>query len=93
MGHSITCNFQCTVNLSKGSSPIYGAMTYKDVKGLMLSEKEYQNKKGIEVVNVEIFAQTKTGERYLKGYDFAIMDNSGKIDYYNMQDKIPFYSF
>ena len=93
MGHSITCNFQVTVNLSNGSSPIYGAMTLKDIKGILLSEKEYQQTKGNAVVNAEIFAQTKTGERYLKGYDFMIMDNNLKLDYYNIGAAIPLYSF
>lgn len=93
MGHSITCNFQCTVNLSNGSSPIYGAMTLKGIKGILLSEKEYQAGNGNAVVNIEIFPQTKAGERYLKGYDFMIMDNTEKLDYYNIGQPIPFYTF
>lgn len=93
MGHSITCTFQVTVNLSSGASPIYGAMSYKDVKGLIESEKEYQATQGKQVVNAVIFPQTKAGERYMKGYDFAIMDAKHKIDYYYVTDKIPFYAF
>jgi hypothetical protein len=68
-------------------------MTLKDIKGILLTEKDYQSKKGIAVVNIEIFAQTKAGERYLKGYDYMIMDAEGKIDYYNIGQPVPFYCF
>jgi len=94
MGHSVTCNFHCTVNLSNSSSsPVYGAMTIKDIKGILLSEKEYQKTKGNEVVKIDVFPQTKTGERYMKGKDFMIMDCNSKLDYYNVSDNIPLYSF
>jgi len=86
MGHSITCNFQVNVNLNNGVQVIYGAMSLKDVKGLMLTEKEYQSGKGIEVKNAEIWAQTKSGERYLKGYSFLLMDMNFTIKYMNWND-------
>jgi len=93
MGRSITCNFQVTVNLSNGPSPVYGAMSYKEVKGIIESEKQFQQAKGHAVVNAEIWPQTATGRKYLKGKDFAIMASDHTIDYYNVGDKIPFYCF
>lgn len=92
MGRTQTCNFQVTVNLSKGSSPIYGAMTLKDIRGLIESEREYQKAKGVSVINAEIWPQTANGRKYMKK-DFAIMDTTGNVDHYTVGDAIPFYSF
>ncbi len=89
MGRSITCNFQCTVKLSNGDMPMYGAMTLKDIKGILASEKAYQEPKGIKVYNITVFAQTKTGERYMKGYDYLKMDKYGVIHYCNIQIEEP----
>ncbi len=93
MGRSVTCTFQCTVNLSKGNSPIYGAMTLRDVKGILLSEQELRGREGVQVVNIEIWAQTAKGTQYMKGHDYMIMDAWGKIDYYNIEQPVPFYTF
>ena len=84
MGRSQTCNFQVNVNLSNGIQSVYGAMSLKDVKGIIASESEYQNSKGISVKNAEIWAQTKNGERYLKGFDYAQMDLNYSVTYYNI---------
>jgi len=89
MGRSITCNFQCTVKLSNKEYPIYGAMTLKDIRSIMASENAYQNPKGIKVNQIEIFAQTKTGEKYLKGNDYMIMDRYGVIHYCNIDTTLP----
>ena len=86
MGHSITCNFHCTVHLKNADSfPIYGAMTLKEVKGILASETEYQKAKNDFVTSIKIFPQTKTGERYMKGYDFLTMDKYGKVHYSTIQ--------
>ncbi len=85
MGRSQTCNFQCTVHLKNAQSfPVYGAMTLKDIKGILESEKQYQATKGDFVTSIKIFAQTKAGERYLKGNDFLTMDKYGKVHYSNI---------
>ena len=94
MGRSQTCNFQCTVHLKNADSyPIYGAMTLKEVKGILLSENDYQNKKGDHVTSIKIFAQTKAGERYLKGYDYLTMDKYGKIHYSKIDTGYPLPSY
>lgn len=94
MGRSITCNFQVHIAGSgKRGEAIYGAMTLKDIKGLIKSEQAYLDKDGHKVVKATVWSQTKAGERYMKGQDFFIMTPDGKIDYYNVTDNIPFYSF
>lgn len=86
MGRSQTCNFHCTVHLKNAELyPIYGAMTLKEVKGILNSESDYQKQKNDYVTSIKIFAQTKAGERYLKGYDFLTMDKYGKIHYSKIQ--------
>lgn len=86
MGRTQTCNFHCTVHLKHSDSfPIYGAMTLRDIKGILASENEYQKAKGDFVTSIKIFAQTKVGERYLKGYDYLTMDRYGNIHYSNIQ--------
>lgn len=82
MGHTRTCNFHVNVNVSGGKQLMAGANSFRDVKGLLLSEIEYQKSKGGKVLDAEIWAQTKAGERYLKGFDFAILDNDFKISYH-----------
>lgn len=93
MGRSITCNFHVAINVSNGKQSLMGAMSLKDIKGAILSEIEYQKDKGNRVVNAEVFSQTKTGERYMKGHDYFIMDVNGNIDYYNIGQSVPFYCF
>lgn len=94
MGKSITCNFEVQVATS-GTTELacYGAMTLKDIKGILASEKEHQKSKGHAVVKLNIWPQTAAGRNYMKGKDYAIMDCWGKMDYYNVQDSVPFYTF
>ena len=82
MGRSVTCNFHVEIQNESGSYPMYGAMTLKDIKGKLLSEIEYQSQKGVNTDSYKAIAwpQTKTGERYLKGYDYLVMDRTGKVD-------------
>ena len=84
MGRTQTYNFHCTVHLKNADSyPIYGAMTLKDIKGILHSENEYR--KGTDTItSIKIFAQTKAGERYLKGNDYLTMDKYGKVHYSNI---------
>lgn len=85
MGHSITCNFHCTVHLKKSDLyPIYGAMTLKQIRGILESENEYQKQKGDFVTSIKIFAQTSAGQKYLKGNDYLTMDKYGKIHFSNI---------
>jgi hypothetical protein len=81
MGKSITCNFYVNINLSNGMQMTAGAMNLKQIKGLILSEKEYQKNKGNNIINTEIFAQTQRGRNFLKNYDYAIITNDFKIEY------------
>ncbi len=94
MGRSVTCNFQVQIATSGTTEEkITGAMTLKDIKGLLASEKEYQKEKGHAVVKMNIWPQTAAGRQYMKGKDFAIMDCWGNMDYYNVGDNIPIYTF
>ena len=88
MGKSITCTFQVNVNVSNGLQYIYGAMSYKDVKGLILSENEYQKERGFHVVNAEIWPQTAKGNKAIKA-DYAVMDaNTFEIEKYNISQPL-----
>lgn len=92
MGRSITCTYQFNVNLSNGTQMVYGAMSIKQAKGMLLSEKEYQKEKGIQVVTGELWPQTARGRNTMKK-DFAIMTMDGRLDHYKVGDSIPFYTF
>jgi hypothetical protein len=89
MGHSITCNFQVHIEgTGKRGQAQYGAMTLKDIKGLIKSENNYLSKDGQQVVKAIVWSQTKSGEKYLKGHDFMIMTPDEKITYHNITDEI-----
>ena len=93
MGRSITCTFQVHVVLSNGTEVVYGAMSFKQVRDFIESEKEYQNPKGIAVCYAKIWPQTKRGENQLEK-DFAVMTHDGKtIDHYYVTDTLPLYTF
>lgn len=92
MGRTITCTFQVNVNLSNGTQSVYGAMSFKQAKGCMETEKQYQNPKGIQVVNAEIWPQTAKGRNQIVK-DYAIMDSQGKIEHYKIGQPVPFYTF
>lgn len=87
MGHSQTCNFHVEIQNGSGSYPIYGAMTLKDIKGKLLSEIDYQKEKGVNTESYKAIAwpQTKTGEKYLQGYDYMEMDKTGKVTRKNIE--------
>jgi len=87
MGHSQTCNFWVEIQNSSGNYPIYGAMTLKDIKGKLLSEIDYQKEKGVNTESYKAIAwpQTKTGEKYLQGYDYLEMDTTGKVTRKNIE--------
>lgn len=92
MGRSVTCNFQVTLKRSDGVQPIYGAMTLKDIRGIILSENDFLKKEGKSVVTAEIWPQTKGGQRYMKK-DFAIMHAKDfAVDHYYVDDRVPFYT-
>lgn len=87
MGRSITCNFAVNVNLSNGGKVLstqtcYGAMSFKEVKGIMMAENAYQIEKGkgITVVSAEIWPQTAKGRKQIK-LDYAIMTMDGKVEH------------
>lgn len=90
MGRSVTCNYAVHLNLSNGgkllsSQTCYGAMSFKEVKGIIAAENNYQNEKGkgITVVNAEIWPQTARGEKQIQ-LDYAIMTPDGKITHHNI---------
>ena len=89
MGKSITCNYHVTVNLANGKNPIIGVMSLKEVKSATQNEAHHY---GTQVVKIDVFAQTKAGERVMKK-DFLIIDAWGKVNHYSMGDTIPAYSF
>lgn len=94
MGHSRTANFEVQIATSGTTSEaITGAMTLTDVRGILESEKEFQKSRGHSVVKLTIWPQTAVGRKYMKGKDFAIMDCWGKLDYYTVEEVVPFYSF
>ncbi len=98
MGRSVTCTYAVHINLSNGekllaSQTCYGAMNIKQVRGVMKAEADYQEKKGVRVVNAEVWPQTQRGRNSMKGKDYAIMSQGGKMDYYNVDEKVPFYCF
>lgn len=95
MGHSVTCNFQVNVNLSDGTKLLgiqtcYGAMTFKEVRGIMLAEQKYQVEKSLRIGNpdggplmvdsAEIWPQTARGRKQIK-LDYAIMNRKGEIEH------------
>jgi len=94
MGHSKTCNFSVKVYASGSTGfSTYGAMSIKDIKGILLSEQDYQKSKGHSVISLVIRPQTSRGRNLLKGHGYAIMDCYGKIGYYNTSDTVPIYTF
>lgn len=100
MGRSVTCTYAVHLNLSNGQKLLstqtcYGAMSLKQVRGIMLAENNYlkENNKGAVVVTAEIWPQTKRGENAMRGKDYAIMNVAGKIDYYNINEPVPMYCF
>ena len=89
MGRSITCNFQVHIYGSeKRGAAQYGAMSLKDIKGLVLLENDYLQKSGEKVTRAIIWSQTKAGEKYLKGYDFMIMTPDNKITYHLITENV-----
>lgn len=86
MGRSVTCNFAVNINLSNGGKVLstqtcYGAMTFKEVKGIIAAENQYQNEKGISVVSAEIWPQTARGQKQIK-IDYALMTPDGKVTHH-----------
>lgn len=89
MGRSVTCTYQVNVNLSNGqklmsSQTCYGAMSFKEVQGIMRAEADYQKDKGVQVISAEVWPQTARGRNSMKGNDFAIMSQDGKLAYYTV---------
>lgn len=85
MGHSVTCTFQVNVNVNNGRQYLHGAMSVKEVKGILLSNIEYERHEGNRVINAEIWAQTARGRNYLHGFDYAVMDLNYKITFHNIE--------
>lgn len=90
MGKSITCTFAVHVNFTDGTKvcatqTCYGAMSFKEVMGIMRSEQAYQDQKQgsyyvtkKSVHSAEVWPQTARGYKAMKG-DYAVIDMSGKV--------------
>jgi len=89
MGKSITCNYHCTAQLANGTNPIFGAMSLKEAKAIA---KSIATAYKTLLVRIDIYPQTKTGERVMKK-DFLIIDAWGNIQHYEIGERIPFYTF
>jgi len=86
MGRSVTCNFAVNINLSNGGKVLstqtcYGAMTFKEVKGIIAAENQYQKEKGNSVVSAEIWPQTAKGRNQIK-IDYALMTPDGNVTHH-----------
>lgn len=94
MGRSVICNYQINVTLSNGKKLLstqtcYGAMSYKQVEGIIRAENDYQKEKGVCVAYAEIWAQTAKGRKQLKK-DYAIMTPDGKVSHYWINESVDF---
>lgn len=90
MGRSVTCNFAVNINFTDGSKVLstqtcYGAMSFKEVKGIIASENNYQKEKnsGISVASAEVWPQTAKGRNSTK-LDYILMTPDGKIEHKNI---------
>lgn len=80
MGRSVTCTFSVHVATNEGEV-IYGAMSIKQARGVMLSEQQYRQEKNLSPVTcARIWAQTSRGRNYLGRYDYAEMKLTGEIE-------------
>ena len=100
MGRSVTCTFAVHVNFSDGTKLLatqscYGAMNWKQVKGILLSEHDYQTGQALKnlgnpeyarklPVNAEVWPQTAKGRNMVKG-DYALVDLKGNITHHEIQ--------
>jgi len=79
MGRSVTCTYSVHIQFEH-SEVIYGAMNLKEAKGVLYSEMQYREEKHqAPPQGANVWAQTKTGEKALHGYDYLHISNTGEV--------------